>query len=180
MPPAAAVKVVQAHREKPRCLRSSSSLQLRAPPYWQVRFSPNIIRATPTECRKVQRVGIGTVLAHRMASAALLPSTKIHHGTTLVTTLRMSVFILIATELRFSPSHIPGMATSTTSIWDTGAVASGDMTITAAASVGGGSSVQIGTSSTSPFIPTQIAMSPRVKHMDGGIGASSTRNTIHT
>src|SRR5579872_5740165 len=66
------LRLAGVHREKFRCLRSSSSLQLRVPPYWQVRFSPNIIRATPTGCRKVRRVGIGTVLAHRLASAALL------------------------------------------------------------------------------------------------------------
>src|SRR5579864_2672595 len=105
MRPAPVVKVGGSSQGKFRCLRSSSSLQLRVPPYWQVRFSPNIIRATPTGCRKVRRVGIGTVLAHRLASAALLRVTQIRHGTTLVTALRRFVFILTVMELRFFPSH---------------------------------------------------------------------------
>jgi len=99
---------------------------------------------------------------------------------TSVTMLRTSAFILIGAERRCSQFRTPGAAMSTTSIGDIGAVDSGDMTIMAGVSAGGGSSVPIGTSSTSRSIPTPIAMSRRAKHMVGGIGALNIRNTIHT
>jgi hypothetical protein len=109
------------------------SLQSWVPPYCQVRFSPNIIRATQTECRKVPGVRIGMVLARRMAQSAPLSVILTRHGTTSVTMLPMSAFILIGMADRFFRFHILGMATCTTSIQDIGAVDSGDMSITAVA-----------------------------------------------